>query len=257
MDIVIEVPTPPTLPKSQQEWRTQYQETKRRSREEKRAGHRRFANYGCETICAHFTEGNSRVSKCIETEKRYLELVEMGSTTKDVQSVPRPSVDADFEAVTVAVDSGAHHSVGPPDVATYIEVEDTEASRAGRHYSAANGSGIRNYGQRIISGKNEARRLVNLLIRVADVKKVFGSVREMVTAGTGVVFDRDEHGNSLSYLEHKATGRKTVIYDRSGNYQFDIAVPRGRSEARDAGSKGLTPRGILMAGLFYWIPPVS
>ena len=56
--------------------------------------------------------------------------------------------------------------------------------------------------------------------------------------------------------------KKTVIYDHSGNYQFDIVVPRGKSgdaeegtgkseEARYSGSEGFTRQGTLVVDLLY------
>ena len=44
---------------------------------------------------------------------------------------------------------------------------------------------------------------------------------------TGLL-DKDGHGKSCIYLEHKATGKRTVIHERNGTVQFDIQVPRGK-----------------------------
>ena len=101
-------------------------------------------------------------------------------------------------------------------------------SRAGRHYSAANGSIIKNYGQRVIVGKDESGTKVSLLIQVADVKRVLGSVREMGKAENRIVFDEDQQGRSCSYVEYKPTGQMTVIHERNGIIQFSIQVPRGK-----------------------------
>ena len=50
------------------------------------------------------------------------------------------------------------------------------------------------------------------------------------------MLDRDEQGRSCSYLEHKASGHRTVVNDVSGAFQFDIRVPRGRTdEGEDTG----------------------
>ena len=77
-----------------------------------------------------------------------------------------------LETVVVTVDSGAYNTVGPKHVGAHFDVKPTEASKAGRGYSAANGSIIKNYGQRVIVGKDGSGTTVSLPIQVADVKKV-------------------------------------------------------------------------------------
>ena len=81
----------------------------------------------------------------------------------------------------------------------------------------------------------------------------------MVDAGNRVVFDKDGEARCISYLEGKATGVKTVIHERSGTYQFDIEVPRGRGggdveEVRGrqvTRDEGFPRQGTLAADLFY------
>lgn len=100
------------------------------------------------------------------------------------------------------MDSGAYHTVGPPRVGTHFPVKPTEASKSGRNHSAANGTVIRNYSQRVILGKNDKGVNMTLPIQVAEVNKVLGSVREMVEAGNRVVFDRDAEGKPCEYVQH-------------------------------------------------------
>ena len=52
--------------------------------------------------------------------------------------------------VTVTLDSGAYNTVGPRKVGSYFPIKPTEASQTGKHFSAANGTVIKNYGQRVI-----------------------------------------------------------------------------------------------------------
>ena len=74
----------------------------------------------------------------------------------------------------VTVDSGAYNAVGPPQVGTHFPIKHAEASKKGKNYTAANGSTIKNYGQRVITGKNEHGNAVSVPIQIADVNKVFG-----------------------------------------------------------------------------------
>ena len=105
---------------------------------------------------------------------RYADIqsVERDKEQQEVNSIPRHDQDESVETVTVAVDSGAYRTVGPPRVATHFPVKPTESSRARRNYSAAKGSVIRNYGQRVITGKINNGATMTMPIQVADVNKV-------------------------------------------------------------------------------------
>ena len=185
----------------------------------------------------------------------------MGAGIPEVNAVPKTGQDADFETISVTVDSGAYNTVGPPHIGTYFKIANTEASKSGRHYRAANGTPIKNYGQRVVRGTNEAGTPVSLPIQVADVNKVLGSVREMVKAGNKVVFDEDANGKPCSYVEYKKTGMRTVIHDNNGNFQFAIRVPKGetavnkveedRKSEEDNRGEGFPRQGVLRADLFY------
>ena len=188
-----------------------------------------------------------------------LELVEAGPGSPEVNEVPKVNQDAHFEVISVTVDSGAFNTVGPPKVGTHFNLTPTEASAQGKHYRAANGSVIRNHGQRIITGRTDEGTLVSMPLQVADVSKVLGSVREMVKSGNRVVFDEDANGNCISFLECKATNVKTAIKERNGTYQFDIRVPKGKGGGVEevtrsngaANGEGFPRQGTLVADLFH------
>ena len=185
--------------------------------------------------------------------------MEREASNREVNAVPTVNQDADYETISVTVDSGAYNTAGPPKVGTHFDVKPAEASAAGRHYRAANGSIIRNYGQRVVTGRTDGGTLVSMPIQVADVGKVLGSVREMVHSGNRVVFDVDPNGHSISYLECKATGVKTAIHERCGTFQFDIKVPKGKGggveEVTGRGGavtrEGFPRQGTLVADLFH------
>ena len=188
-----------------------------------------------------------------------LNLVETETSNLEVNAVPKAGQDVDYEIITVTVDSGAYNTVGPPKTGTYFDLTPTEASARGRHYRAANGSVIRNHGQRVVKGRTNEGTLVSLPIQIADVSKVLGSVREMVDSGNRVVFDKDPNGRCISYLECKATGVKTAFRETNGTYQFDIKVPKGKGGGveevtRSNGEvtkEGFPRQGTLMADLFH------
>ena len=95
-------------------------------------------------------------------------------------------------------------------------------------------------------------------IQVVDVGKVLGSAREVLDTGNRIVLDRDEQGRSCSYLEHNASGHRTVVKEVRGTFQFDIRVPRGTTnESEDTGvqevknREGFPRQGALAEDLFY------
>ena len=112
------------------------------------------------------------------------------------------------------MDSDAYNAVGPPIVGIYFPLKATSESKAGKHYRAANGTAIRNRGQRIVTGTDDSDTSIGMPIQVADVNKVLGSVREMVDSGNRVVLDRDHAGRSCSYVEHKALSKRTTIHEK-------------------------------------------
>ena len=131
--------------------------------------------------------------------------------------------EADWEVIEVTVNSGAVATVGPKSVANAFPLEETEDSKSGHEFYAANGTPIDNYGKRRIEGTVEEGHQVNLTMQVTDVVKVFGSVKQMVEAGNRVVFDKEG-----SYIEHKTSGKRTHMNEKGGGYTFNMKIRRGK-----------------------------
>ena len=131
-----------------------------------------------------------------------------------------------WERVPVTVDSGAIDTVVPRRIAKGIMTRQTEASRNGLKYRSASGNAIVNEGEKTLKGYTNEANLVDMTAQVAEVTKPLGSVRAFVKAGNRVVFD-----NGGSYIQHKATGVKTVIEDRNGAYVFDLWIPRDNAQS--------------------------
>ena len=77
----------------------------------------------------------------------------------------------EWEVIKVTVDSGAVDTVTPPSTAKYFPILETEASRRGLHYRAANGTRITNHGARNVQGISADFKPMDLIMNVADVKK--------------------------------------------------------------------------------------
>ena len=125
--------------------------------------------------------------------------------------------------------------MGPPHVAKAFPIKETRASRLGLNYQAANGTKIKNYGQKEIKGKNDESNDVSMTIQCADVKKVLGSVGRMNEAENTVIFSK---GRSViikdpnSEIAKKAISmakkeRITELRRDKGVFKFDVWVPSG------------------------------
>ena len=86
---------------------------------------------------------------------------------------------------------------------------------------------------------------MGLTLQVADVVRILGSVRQMVKAGNRVAFD--EEG---SYIEHKASKKKTSLYEKGGGYAFAMNV-RKESKSDSLGTGTATASGSRSEAGFH------
>jgi hypothetical protein len=80
-------------------------------------------------------------------------------------------------------------------------MKETTMSKKGIGFVAANGSSIKNYGEKRVVGYTEDGEGVSLKITCAEVDKVLGSVHRFDAGGNVVVLD----GRS-SYMQNKTNG---------------------------------------------------
>ena len=99
-------------------------------------------------------------------------------------------MDGNYEKVTITVDSGAADTVGPKHIAQGIPIKPTKASKEGKHYRAANGTQIKNYGQKRLEGLDNKGTKTGITIQVADVHKTLASVGKMTEAGNTIIFSK-------------------------------------------------------------------
>ena len=102
----------------------------------------------------------------------------------------------------------------------------TKESMMGIGYRAANGTHIKNHGERTIEGLTEEGQNLRMKITVADVSKVLASVSRICECGCRVVFD-----NEGSYIEDKRSGQKTELHKRNGVYVIDVKMKKGKSNS--------------------------
>ena len=114
----------------------------------------------------------------------------------------------------------------PKDTAPAFKTSPTEASAKGIGFVAANGTRIRNYGEKKVIGYTSEGEGVSMRMQCADVKKTLASVHRMNQGGNVVVLD-----GTKSYMVNKKSGTKTRIKYENGQYVFDLWVPVNEKEA--------------------------
>ena len=85
-------------------------------------------------------------------------------------------------------------------------IKPTRASKAGIGYVAANGTKIKNYGEKKITGMLDDGFGVSVTLQCADVKKTLASVRRTNQNGNAVILD-----GKKSVMIHKFTGKATPM----------------------------------------------
>ena len=105
-------------------------------------------------------------------------------------------VGKDYE-VDLAVDSGAVATVVPSDTFPGVKPRETEASRKGMYYTAANGGEIRNRGELTLRGMADNGTKMNVIAQACDVTKPLASAREILKGGNRIVLEEKE-----SYIEN-------------------------------------------------------
>ena len=158
---------------------------------------------------------------CIDEIAKYIKNDDISSVDKFINEVEDEKADhKGWERIRVQIDSGAVDTVGPKSAGRAFPINPTKASKAGKHYIAANGSIIKNHGERVIKGETENCIKVSMPMQVADVKRVLMSTHKMNETGLKVVLD-----GANSFFVEKRSGKSTPIKYEQGKYHFDIWAP--------------------------------
>ena len=121
----------------------------------------------------------------------------------------------------IYIDSGAVDTVCPKKFAENSALRETEESKNGHYYLAANCTQIPIYGRKTVKGMADDYSKVQVEMEVADVKKPLMSVRRMTEAGNRVVFEP-----SGGYIEDVHTGEKLQMRETGGMYMLKMWVQR-------------------------------
>ena len=111
----------------------------------------------------------------------------------------------------ITMDSGAGNNVMPRRmVIRKSDIRESEGSRNGVHYVAANNGRIPNEGEYDLQFNTVEGNEQCLTFQIAEVNKALCAVSNLVDRGYRVVFDKDvKTGQDTSYMMHKGTGVTT------------------------------------------------
>ena len=143
---------------------------------------------------------------------------------------PISDANPQWEAIEMAVDSGASETVAPLNMCQGIPIEDTKASLSGTKYEVANGHVIHNKGQKntVIQAEEGVPKLLSF--QVCDVHKPLLAVSRLCEAGNAVVFHP-----AWSYIENLRTGEKTTLEQRDGLYELKVWMRSAAGFGRQGG----------------------
>ena len=134
----------------------------------------------------------------------------------DIGAVDRTESDA-IRAGRITIDSGAAESVISPGMLKEIPIRESEGSRAGLCYVAANGGKMPNMGEKHVRFKTKEGLQSSVLFQVTHARKPLASVSRIVAKGNKVVFAPGQ-----SFIENIKTGQRIELVEESGTYHMDV-----------------------------------
>ena len=126
-----------------------------------------------------------------------------------------------WEAIEMAVDSGATETVVSDEMLTSVRIKESVGSKRGVEYEVANGIRIPNMGQKKFVGVSDEGTTRTITAQVCDVNKPLLSVKKVMSAGNRVVFD-DEG----SFIEDKATKERMWLTEQHGMFMLKMWVQK-------------------------------
>ena len=126
-----------------------------------------------------------------------------------------------LERGRITVDSGAAESVMPRELLKEVQLKESEGSKNGVSYRAANGTRMPNYGEKRVefqlTGNGQPKGIHNITFQVTDATRPLAAVSKIVQKGNRVVFD--PRG---SYIENIKSGQQIGLIEVGGTYQMDV-----------------------------------
>ena len=145
--------------------------------------------------------------------------------------------EAMYEVIKVTADSGAVDHVAPESFAKSTPLKATRASSSGMYYTAANGTKIKNKGEKHIKGFTREQTPIDMTWQVADVKKPLASIGKICdndnvaifTKNGGVIVPSWVAKEPLANISKERDLPRMSLERKGGIYTFDIKVPREKN----------------------------
>ena len=93
--------------------------------------------------------------------------------------------------IEATIDSGASHSVAPPEAVPNVPIHESAGSRRGQHYVAAGGETIPNVGEQVIKFSTSEGKKASLKWQCAPISKPLVSVGNICDAGHEITCNKD------------------------------------------------------------------
>ena len=121
-------------------------------------------------------------------------------------------------------------------MAAHIPTVETQKSRDGGGFRAANGTHIKHFGQKALRGYGDEYQSIGMVAQVAEVETALASVYRMVEAGNIVHFELGK-----CFIQHLETGAITPMAEKNGG--FEIGLWMQSPVDRGAGQPGFGRQG--------------
>lgn len=122
----------------------------------------------------------------------------------------------------ITIDSGAAESVMPASEVPEVPIKESEGSRRGVNYVAANGSKMPNLGEKNIRFSTKDGTRSGIVFQITHTRKPLASVSKIVKKGNSVTFSPEG-----SHILNLRTGRKIDIEEANGTYYIDVEYMTG------------------------------
>jgi len=132
---------------------------------------------------------------------------------KSVEEAP------EWEAIEMAVDSGASESVVSEEMLTRVTTVEGDAQKKGVQYEVADGTLIPNLGEKKFVAVSDGGVTRQMKAQVCEVNKALLSVHRVVQAGNRVVFSA-----SGSFVQDEQTGETMELVEKGGMYMLRLWV---------------------------------
>jgi hypothetical protein len=118
----------------------------------------------------------------------------------------------------ITIDSGAEESVYPKAMVDEKDLVETDASKKGMGFVAANGSKMKNYGAVKVKFQSEGKNR-SMNFHVTDVQKPLGAVCRIADKGNFVCFGPNPNDNFIMNIE---SGEKMWMKRERGTYVIEV-----------------------------------